>query len=128
MQRVMFLELWRWCFFGSGLAPVWYLSALLIHCLLISLEAKLFTVHQALYFAVAMKVPAELPLKAFVATPTPAEICTKLSLSISKQQKLSLAILYFSFVAIKKVLLLLTTHKFCLSDLQLTSLSELYLL
>lgn len=58
LQRILFLELWRWCFFGSGLAPVWYLSSLLVHGALIFLEAKLFTVHQALYFAVAMKVCA----------------------------------------------------------------------
>lgn len=56
MQRVLYLELWRWCFFSSGLPPIWYLSKLLVHSLLISLEAKLFTVHQALYFAIAMKV------------------------------------------------------------------------
>ncbi len=62
MQRVLYLELWRWCFFGTGLAPIWYISALLVHCLLISLEAKLFTVLQALCFAVAMKVPILLAL------------------------------------------------------------------
>lgn len=56
LQRVLFLELWRWCFFGSGLAPVWFISDFVVHCVLVSLEAKLFTVHQALYFAVAMKV------------------------------------------------------------------------
>lgn len=53
---MLYLELWRWCFFSSGLPPIWYLSKLLVHSLLISLEAKLFTVHQALYFAIAMKV------------------------------------------------------------------------
>ena len=53
--------MWRWCFFGAGLAPVWYLSGVIVDGCLFALEAKLFTIQQAFYFVVAMKVGAQHP-------------------------------------------------------------------
>lgn len=55
-QRWAFLEVWRWCFFAAGLAPIWYLCGLIVHGLLLAMEAKFFTVHQAVYHAIALKV------------------------------------------------------------------------
>ena len=53
--------MWRWCFFGAGLAPVWYLSGVIVDGCLFALEARLFTIQQAFYFVVAMKVGAPAP-------------------------------------------------------------------
>lgn len=56
LQELLSMELWRWCFFAAGFAPTWYLSTLLVHSALLLLEAKLFTIQQAFYFIVAIKV------------------------------------------------------------------------
>lgn len=58
MQRVLYLETWRWALFFAGFAPIFYLSQLLVHGLILGVEAKLFTTRQAMYYAVSIQVLA----------------------------------------------------------------------
>ena len=56
MQRILFLESWRWCFFFAGFVPIHYFSEGVVHLAEMIVESKLFTVQQALYFAVSIHV------------------------------------------------------------------------
>ena len=56
LQRVLFLETWRWCFFFAGFMPVHYISEGVVRVAEMVVESKLFTVQQALYFAVSIHV------------------------------------------------------------------------
>ncbi|KAA6427548.1 MAG: mechanosensitive channel of small conductance-like 10 [Trebouxia sp. A1-2] len=52
--RILFLETWRWCFFFAGFVPVHYVSEGAVRVAEMIVESKLFTVQQALYFAVSI--------------------------------------------------------------------------
>ncbi|KAL3133145.1 hypothetical protein ABBQ38_007040 [Trebouxia sp. C0009 RCD-2024] len=52
--RILFLESWRWCFFFAGFVPIHYFSEGVVHLAEMAVESKLFTVQQALYFAVSI--------------------------------------------------------------------------
>ena len=56
MQRILFLETWRWCFFFAGFVPIHYVSEGAVRVAEMIVESKLFTVQQALYFAVSIHV------------------------------------------------------------------------
>ena len=56
LQRILFLESWRWCFFFAGFVPVYYFSEGAVQLAEMVVESKLFTVQQALYFAVSIHV------------------------------------------------------------------------
>lgn len=56
LQRILFLESWRWCFFFAGFMPVHYFSEGVVRVAEMVVESKLFTVQQALYFAVSIHV------------------------------------------------------------------------
>ena len=56
LQRILFLETWRWCFFFAGFMPVHYISEGVVRLAEMVVESKLFTVQQALYFAVSIHV------------------------------------------------------------------------
>ena len=56
MQSILFLETWRWCFFFAGFVPIHYMSEGAVRLAEMVVESKLFTVQQALYFAVSIHV------------------------------------------------------------------------
>jgi len=56
LQRILFLETWRWCFFFAGFVPIHYVSEGAVRVAEMIVESKLFTVQQALYFAVSIHV------------------------------------------------------------------------
>ena len=68
LQSILFLETWRWCFFLAGFVPIHYLSEGVVHLAEMVVESKLFTVQQALYFAVSIHVRAALHLECCAST------------------------------------------------------------
>ncbi|DBA97314.1 TPA: hypothetical protein ACH3X1_015052 [Trebouxia sp. C0004] len=52
--RILFLETWRWFFFAAGFVPIHYVSEGAVRVAEMIVESKLFTVQQALYFAVSI--------------------------------------------------------------------------
>ena len=56
MQRIFFLEAWRWCFFFAGFVPIYYVSEGAVRLVELIVESQFFTVQQALYFAVSIHV------------------------------------------------------------------------
>lgn len=63
LQRIFFLETWRWCFFFAGFVPIYYISEGAVHLVEMAVESKLFTVQQALYFAVSIHVRLDVMLQ-----------------------------------------------------------------
>ena len=56
LQTWLWLEGWRWCFFSAGFIPIYYISEAFVHVAELLVEKQLFTVQQALYFAVSIHV------------------------------------------------------------------------
>ena len=56
MQRIFFLEAWRWCSFFAGFVPIYYISEGVVRLVEMVVESQFFTVQQALYFAVSIHV------------------------------------------------------------------------
>ena len=82
LQRILFLESWRWCFFFAGFVPIHYFSEGVVQVAEMVVESKLFTVQQALYFAVSIHVsPAAV---AEPATPAMAPVAYWLLLMLPK--------------------------------------------
>lgn len=56
VQRIFFLEAWRWCSFFAGFVPIYYISEGVVRLVEMVVESQFFTVQQALYFAVSIHV------------------------------------------------------------------------
>ncbi len=60
LQTWLWLEGWRWCFFSAGFIPIYYISEAFVHVAELLVEKQLFTVQQALYFAVSIHVSSNM--------------------------------------------------------------------
>ena len=56
MQRLIHFEVWRWCFFVAGQAPVYFLGEFIVHVCFLFAENLFFKVTFAFYYAVSVKV------------------------------------------------------------------------
>ena len=56
MQRLIHFEVWRWCFFFAGQAPVYFLGEFIVHVCFLFAENLFFKVTFAFYYAVSVKV------------------------------------------------------------------------
>ena len=62
MQRLIHFEVWRWCFFFAGQAPVYFLGEFVVHVCFLFAETLFFKVTFAFYYAVSVKVGYLLPV------------------------------------------------------------------
>ena len=54
--RVIIMQAWRWCFFLGCIPPVYWISDLVVHFLVLGVESTLFTTRQVLYYTYGVRV------------------------------------------------------------------------
>ena len=62
------LQVWRWAFFLGCILPIYWISHLVVHCLVVAVESTLFTTKQVLYYTYGVRVRGPSPRR-----PSPAE-------------------------------------------------------
>lgn len=50
------MQAWRWCFFLGCIPPVYWISDLVVHFLVLGVESTLFTTRQVLYYTYGVRV------------------------------------------------------------------------
>lgn len=55
-RYALYFDAWRWCFFVAAFVPIYWLSRLFLHLLLLMVEAKLFTNAKVLFFLLSVRI------------------------------------------------------------------------
>jgi len=54
-RNTLYFDAWRWCFFICAFVPIYWLSRLVVHLLVLVVEAKLFTNAKVLFFLLSVR-------------------------------------------------------------------------
>ena len=92
-QQWFYFEIWKWCFFFAGIAPIQFIGHFLVHIIFLCAESQFFTLRHALYFAVSIKVLCFDPLEVsavFISSnrDLPAEFTSDKEKSVDRQSSL----------------------------------------
>ena len=59
--KLCLLQVWRWAFFLGCILPIYWISHLVVHCLVVAVESTLFTTKQVLYYTYGVRVSLQPP-------------------------------------------------------------------
>lgn len=61
VQYALYFDAWRWCIFFALFVPIYWLSRLIMHVLVLIVEARLFSNAKILYFMISVRVRSPPP-------------------------------------------------------------------
>eukprot|EP00891_Asterochloris_glomerata_P009429 jgi/Astpho2/9429/Aster-x0397 len=56
-RKIIYFETWRWLFFFAGFFPIYWISRVVIHLLVLMVETTAFTTKKAVYYTIGTRKP-----------------------------------------------------------------------